>query len=138
MLEVFLDMELKNKFVDLLLENAVDDFYCFEGYKYASKDLLTSEKEKVSGRKDYAFFKVFLDEKQAKKMLKIIDEEMDTTRMQVLLHESKIKSPKPDKDKAEKLEKLAKDKAEKQDKSEKRDRVEKQDKSEKREKKKSK
>ena len=135
MLEVFLDMELKNKFVDLLLENAVDDFYCFEGYKYASKDLLTSEKEKVSGRKDYAFFKVFLDEKQAKKMLKIIDEEMDTTRMQVLLHESKIKSPKPDKNKAEKLDK---DKAEKQDKSEKRDRVEKQDKSDKREKKKGK
>ena len=135
MLEVFLDMELKNKFVDLLLENAVDDFYCFEGYKYASKDLLTSEKEKVSGRKDYAFFKVFLDEKQAKKMLKIIDEEMDTTRMQVLLHESKIKSPKSDKDKTEKLDK---DKAERQDKSEKRDKVEKQDKSDKREKKKSK
>lgn len=135
MLEVFLDMELKNKFVDLLLENAVDDFYCFEGYKYASKDLLTSEKEKVSGRKDYAFFKVFLDEKQAKKMLKIIDGEMDTTRMQVLLHESKIKSPKPDKDKTEKLDK---DKAEKQEKGEKRDKVEKQDKSEKREKKKNK
>ena len=135
MLEVFLDMELKNKFVDLLLENAVDDFYCFEGYKYASKDLLTSEKEKVSGRKDYAFFKVFLDEKQAKKMLKIIDEEMDTTRMQVLLHESKIKSLKPDKDKTEKLDK---DKAEKQEKGERRDKVEKQEKSEKREKKKSK
>lgn len=132
MLEVFLDMELKNKFVDLLLENAVDDFYCFEGYKYASKDLLTSEKEKVSGRKDYAFFKVFLDEKQAKKMLKIIDEEMDTTRMQVLLHESKIKSPKPDKDKTEKLDK---DKAQKQNKS---DKGERQDGGEKREKKKSK
>ena len=132
MLEVFLDMELKNKFVDLLLENAVDDFYCFEGYKYASKDLLTSEKEKVSGRKDYAFFKVFLDEKQAKKMLKIINEEVDTTRMQVLLHESKIKSPKSDKDKAEKLDK---DKTQKQNKS---DKGEKQDGGEKREKKKSK
>lgn len=88
MLEVFLDMELKNKFVDLLLENAIDDFYCFEGYKYASKDLLTSEKEKVSGRKDYAFFKVFLDENQVEKMIKIINEEMDTTRMQMLLRET--------------------------------------------------
>ncbi len=84
MLEIYLDMDLKNKLVDLLLIHEIDDFYCFECFKYASKDLLKSDKEQVSGRKEYILFRIFLQEKKAKKILKIIKEELDATRMQIV------------------------------------------------------
>lgn len=84
MLEIFLDAELKNKVVDLLLENDVNDFYCFEGYRYASKELLLSEKEKVSGKKEYVLFKILLNEKEAKKISKIIKAQIDSNRIQII------------------------------------------------------
>lgn len=83
MLEVYLEIELKNKMVDLLLENGISSFYCFDGYKYVLKEELISEKEKVSGRKEYALFKIFLEEKKSKKLVKLIKETIDSSKMEI-------------------------------------------------------
>ncbi|WP_104698017.1 MULTISPECIES: DUF3240 family protein [unclassified Helicobacter] len=83
MLEVYLEIELKNKMIDLLLENGVSSFYCFDGYKYALKEDLISEKEKVSGRKECALFKIFLEEKKNKKIIKLIKENIDSNKMEI-------------------------------------------------------
>ncbi len=40
-------------------------FFYVECYKYAASSLLLSQKEQVSGRKDYAKFKLFLSEEVA-------------------------------------------------------------------------
>ncbi|MCE3036892.1 DUF3240 family protein [Helicobacter sp. faydin-H20] len=69
MLEIYLEAELKDKIVDLFLEKGLDNFYCFEVQRYATKDLLVSEKEKVSGRKDYVMIKVFAKKKQIKEVI---------------------------------------------------------------------
>lgn len=69
MLEIYVEADLKDKIVDLFLEKGLDNFYCFYAQRYAAKDLLVSEQEKVSGRKEYVMFKVFAKKKQVKEIL---------------------------------------------------------------------
>ncbi|PAF43894.1 DUF3240 family protein [Helicobacter sp. 11S03491-1] len=65
LLEIYADIRLKDSIVDTLLEDGFDDFYYFECHKYAATSLLLSEKEQVSGRKDYGVFRIFLTEEIA-------------------------------------------------------------------------
>ncbi|AFI06336.1 DUF3240 family protein [Helicobacter cetorum] len=61
-LEIYIDLRLKDALIDYLFEKGFDDFFYMECYKYATSSLLLSEKEQVSGRKDYAKFKLFLSD----------------------------------------------------------------------------
>ncbi|CCB80255.1 hypothetical protein HBZC1_12690 [Helicobacter bizzozeronii CIII-1] len=67
-LEVYADMKLKDMIVDHLLEHGHDYFYFFECFEYAAISLLKSEKEQVSGRKDYGLFKLYLEQAQVDKL----------------------------------------------------------------------
>lgn len=62
-LEIYIDICLKDALIDYLFEKGFDDFFYVECYKYAAYSLLLSQKEQVSGRKDYAKFKLFLSER---------------------------------------------------------------------------
>ncbi|WP_163565036.1 DUF3240 family protein [Helicobacter suis] len=69
LVEMYVDLKLKDIIVDHLFEHGYEDFYFFECFKYATSSLLTSEKEQVSGRKDYGLFKIFLEEQEASILL---------------------------------------------------------------------
>ncbi|MDO7253291.1 DUF3240 family protein [Helicobacter cappadocius] len=62
LIEVYIDEQYKDNLVDLLLEDGFDDFYYFSCHKYAATSMLLSEKEQVSGRKDYGVFRLFVQE----------------------------------------------------------------------------
>ncbi|PAF51959.1 DUF3240 family protein [Helicobacter sp. 13S00477-4] len=62
LLEIYSDVKLKDSIVDMLLEEGFDDFYYLDCNKYAATSLLLSEKEQVSGRKDYGLFRIFTQE----------------------------------------------------------------------------
>lgn len=68
LVEIYADLKLKDSIVDGLFEEGFDDFYFFECYQYATTSLLLSEKEQVSGRKDYSLFKLYLNEEVAKSL----------------------------------------------------------------------
>lgn len=68
LVEIYADLKLKDSIVDELFEQGFDDFYFFECYQYATTSLLLSEKEQVSGRKDYSLFRLYLDREVAKSL----------------------------------------------------------------------
>ncbi|PAF41777.1 DUF3240 family protein [Helicobacter sp. 11S02596-1] len=72
LLEIYADAKLKDGIIDKLFEDGFDDFYYFECYKYAASSLLLSEKEQVSGRKDYGVFKIFVPSDVAKNVAEMI------------------------------------------------------------------
>ncbi|CBG40023.1 DUF3240 family protein [Helicobacter mustelae] len=74
MLEIYVEAELKNKVVDLFLEKGLDNFFCLNVQRYAAKNLLVSQMEQVSGRKEYVMFKVFAKKKQKREILLWLEE----------------------------------------------------------------
>ncbi|AFI04324.1 DUF3240 family protein [Helicobacter cetorum] len=59
-LELFVEVYLKDTIIDFLFAQGFDDFFCTPCHKYASPSELLSQKEQVSGCKDYAKFRLFL------------------------------------------------------------------------------
>lgn len=62
LVEIYADEQYKDGLVDMLLEDGFNDFYYFSCHQYAAISMLLSEKEQVSGRKDFGVFRLFLDE----------------------------------------------------------------------------
>ena len=61
LLEIYAEVRLKDDIVDMLLERRLNDFFYFVCDKYASRTLLQTSREQVSGRKEYGVFRVFVD-----------------------------------------------------------------------------
>ncbi|PAF53189.1 hypothetical protein BKH42_07260 [Helicobacter sp. 13S00482-2] len=62
LIEIYISEQHKDTLVDLFLEDGFDDFYYFSCYQYAASSMLLSEKEQVSGRKDYGIFRIFIQD----------------------------------------------------------------------------
>lgn len=60
-LQIYADSKLKDHIVDALLERRLNDFYYSSCDKYALRDLLISQREQVSGRKQYGRFDLYID-----------------------------------------------------------------------------
>lgn len=60
-LQIYADIKLKDHIVDALLEQRFNDFYYEDCDKYAVRNLLISQREQVSGRKEYGKFSLFID-----------------------------------------------------------------------------
>ncbi len=58
---MYADRKLKDHIVDDLLTRGFNDFYYTGCNKYAARNLLLSQREQVSGRKDYGQFSLFVD-----------------------------------------------------------------------------
>ncbi|PAF47700.1 hypothetical protein BKH41_07375 [Helicobacter sp. 12S02232-10] len=86
LLEIYADTKLKDGIVDRLLEDGFDDFYYFECYKYAATSLLLSEKEQVSGRKDYGLFKMFVADAVGLSLAERIYELFGKTEVRILFY----------------------------------------------------
>ncbi|WP_104747672.1 DUF3240 family protein [Helicobacter cetorum] len=73
-LEVYTDIGSKDTLIDFLFEQGFDDFFCIPCHKYASPSKLLSEKEQVSGCKDYTKVRLFLQEEEAIRLGKAMRE----------------------------------------------------------------
>lgn len=60
LLQIYIDSKLKDHIVDALLERSLNNFYYTDCNKYAAIDLLLSEREQVSGRKEYGSLCLFV------------------------------------------------------------------------------
>ncbi|CRF41508.1 DUF3240 family protein [Helicobacter ailurogastricus] len=72
LVEIYADLAIKDMIVDHLFAHGHEDFYFGECFEYATSTLLKSEKEQVSGRKDYGLFKLYLEEERAQVLAKQI------------------------------------------------------------------
>ncbi|PAF46669.1 hypothetical protein BKH46_06785 [Helicobacter sp. 12S02634-8] len=86
LLEIYADAQLKDGLVDRLLEDGFDDFYYIECHQYAATSLLLSEKEQVSGRKEYGIFKIFAPEATARTLAQKIYTHFGTEGLKIFIH----------------------------------------------------
>lgn len=75
--EIYADIRLKDAIVDMLLERRLNDFFYFVCDKYASRTLLQTSREQVSGRKEYGVFRLFVDYDSADELSRVIYEEYE-------------------------------------------------------------
>lgn len=88
LIEIYVDEQYKDGLVDMLLEDGFDDFYYFPCHKYAATSMLLSEKEQVSGRKDFGVFRLFLDEDIAISMIKKLKESFGEEKIRIISYSS--------------------------------------------------
>lgn len=84
LLELYADESLKDSIVDTLFEDGYNDFYYFSCQKYAVASLLLSDKEQVSGRKDYGFFRIYNQE--GKKLADKLYEKFGRDKVSIIIH----------------------------------------------------
>ncbi|PAF49718.1 hypothetical protein BKH43_06410 [Helicobacter sp. 13S00401-1] len=72
MLDIHIKSIFKDNIVDLFLEHGYNDFFYIDSQKYASKTLLASDKERVSGRQEFALIKFYVDEVEAQNVAALV------------------------------------------------------------------
>ncbi|PAF44640.1 DUF3240 family protein [Helicobacter sp. 11S02629-2] len=72
MLDIHIKSDFKDNIVDLFLENGYDDFFYIDTQKYASKSLLASDKERVSGRQEFSLIKFYVSKEEAQKVGELV------------------------------------------------------------------
>lgn len=68
MLDMYVRSELKDSLTDFLLSNGYDDFFFLDSKKYASKHMLHGDEEQVSGRQNYASFRIYVSKDSAESL----------------------------------------------------------------------
>lgn len=81
MLDIYMRFEIKDNVIDVLLANGYDDFFFIEAKKYAAKNMLLSDEEQVSGRQNYAFIKLYLNETAADMLASLIKSKFNDVRV---------------------------------------------------------
>ncbi len=71
-LQIYADSRLKDSIVDAFLERKINNFYYADCARYAAINLLLSEREQVSGRKDSGSFSLFVDYDMAVELSEIL------------------------------------------------------------------
>lgn len=88
LIEIYADEQYKDGLVDMLLEDGFDDFYYFSCHKYGATSMLLSEKEQVSGRKDFGLFRLFLDENVAILVIEKLKERFSEEKIRIISYPS--------------------------------------------------
>lgn len=88
LIEVYVDEQYKDGLVDMLLEDGFDDFYYFSCHKYAAISMLLSEKEQVSGRKDFGVFRLFLDDGVVALVIEKLKEKFSKEQIRIISYSS--------------------------------------------------
>lgn len=88
LIEIYADEQYKDGLVDMLLEDGFDDFYYFSCHKYGATSMLLSEKEQVSGRKDFGLFRLFLDESVAILVIEKLKERFSEDKIRIISYPS--------------------------------------------------
>ena len=68
MFELCVELGSKNKIIDFLFAEGIENFYCINAEHYISSKSLISEKEKVNGYQECVIFRLYL-EKQKKEVI---------------------------------------------------------------------
>ncbi len=72
LLQIYADSRLKDHIIDAFLERNINNFYYVDCARYAAINLLLSEREQVSGRKDSGSFSLFVDYDKAVELSEIL------------------------------------------------------------------
>lgn len=88
LIEIYADEQYKDGLVDMLLEDGFDDFYYFSCHKYGATSMLLSEKEQVSGRKDFGLFRLFLDGDVAISVIAKLKENFGEEKIRIISYPS--------------------------------------------------
>lgn len=72
LVDIYVKKDSKDDLVDLFLYNEINDFFFFETNKYASKYLLVSDKERVSGRMEYYLCKIYTTKECSKDLISLV------------------------------------------------------------------
>lgn len=87
-MDIYCAISHKDALVDLLLEKGYDDFYFFPCNRYGAGILLTSLKEQVSARRDFAMFRLYLDVSEAPLLSENVKQTLKDPTVKIFLNEA--------------------------------------------------
>lgn len=81
LIDIYVKKDSKDDLVDLFLYNDINDVFFFETSKYASKYLLVSDKERVTGRMDYYLCKIYIEKENYIALIDLIKDNIQDTQI---------------------------------------------------------